>query len=496
MTGQPGDPLAFPPHAGHAMPIAAFCAILLSSLVVALVSGRGNARDDAKDFFVASGKFGGFLVFFLSAGESYSVGSILGFPAGVIANGTSFAVWFLGYIVLAYPVAYFLSPALWTMGRRYDAVTVADLFGAHFGHRGLELVVAISSILFLIPMGVMQFTGFLVAFHGLGWPIPPSAAVCGAAVLTFAYVIVSGIRAPAYVSIIKDILLLAAIVVVGAVSLRAIGHLPPQARHAPAVLSTPLSPRQMRFDISTILLQAVGFCLVPQAFAFNFTSRSARIVRRTQIIMPLYLVMFPFLIAVASFAIQSRVAAGTPNEVFVAVAGALLPGALSGIVIAAVTLAALVVSAAACLTIGALVSRNLLHGLSDGRQRQGARIVIAIYLLCSVAGTQFANGVMTTLNTMLYLGVPQLLPCVICMLGRVAVPPPFLAAGIVAGDMTAMSLYWAGIAVGGVNVGWVGLLANGLVVLAGKGFAWLHSRGTVRIPGIALPEHEGGIRPE
>ena len=38
---------------------------------------------------------------------------MIGFPSGIYANGASYGIWFLGYILLAYSLGYFLAPLVW-----------------------------------------------------------------------------------------------------------------------------------------------------------------------------------------------------------------------------------------------------------------------------------------------------------------------------------------------------------------------------------------------
>lgn len=112
-------------------------------------------------------------MFFLAAGEIYSIGTMVGFPGGIYAKGPTYGVWFLGYILLAYPVGYFLGPKIWDAGKRYNAITLPDLFKGHFQNRFLELVVAVTAIVFLLPWGQLQFTGLVAALKGLGWNFQP-----------------------------------------------------------------------------------------------------------------------------------------------------------------------------------------------------------------------------------------------------------------------------------------------------------------------------------
>jgi len=148
---------------------AAFLFIIALSLVLATLSRRGHMAQKAADFFVASGQFNTVLFFFLAVGETYSIATILGYPGGIYAGGTGLATWFLGYILLAFVVGYFLNPLIWKAGRVYDAVTMPDLFARHFQSRALELTVTIAVLLFLVPLGMQQFLGLQIVLKELQW---------------------------------------------------------------------------------------------------------------------------------------------------------------------------------------------------------------------------------------------------------------------------------------------------------------------------------------
>ena len=206
-----------------------FAILIAASLLLAISAKKGHQTSNLREFFIASRQFGSFLVFFLSVGEIYSIGTIMAFPGGIYAKGGTYGIWFLGYILLAYPIGYFVNPLIWRAGQVYDAVTIADLFKGHFkgqaGGRVLELTVTIAAITFLVPWGQLQFGGLIIALSGLGWHINPAILTIFAAILAFSYVVISGVRAPAYVAILKDILMVLAIVVTGVAAVSATGRL-------------------------------------------------------------------------------------------------------------------------------------------------------------------------------------------------------------------------------------------------------------------------------
>jgi len=459
---------------------AAFLAVILLSILLALLSKRGHLRQKAEDFFVASGQFSTVLFFFLAVGETYSITTVLGFPGGVYANGTGFITWFLGYILLAFVVGYFLNPLIWRAGRIHGAITLPDLFRRHFDSRALEVVVACTALLFLVPLGMQQFLGLQIILRELDWGISSLMAASLAGLLAFCYIAISGIRASAYVAVLKDILLIAAILLTGLVAMAHWSGDP--ASQAAMNRAAQPSLNSDMFAITTILLQSVGFCIVPQTCAYIFTARSAAAVRRAQVTMPLYMVMFPFLTAIAYFALGHLPHISPANDVFPVVAKALLPTPLVGMVLAGAALAALVVLTGVCLAIGPLVARNLVPGLSDNQQRQWSKVVMALYLLLSIAGAATSSQLMVTINNLYYFGMTQFLPGMLGILLLRRLRPSAIIAGILAGDAVAIMLYEFAVPVAGINPGFIGLAVNAAIV-----FATLHlSPGPERRPVASL----------
>ncbi len=467
---------------------AVFLGIVLASLALAALSKRGHLHQKAEDFFVASGQFSTVLFFFLAVGETYSITTVLGYPGGVYANGTGFVTWFLGYILLAFVVGYFLNPLIWRAGRVHGAVTLPDLFRRHFASRPLEIVVACAGLLFLIPLGMQQFLGLQIVLKELDWGISPLILACLAGALAFTYIAISGIRASAYVAVLKDVLLIVAILLLASAALAHWTDGPAAGRAGSAWRHVPQPSLEGDiFSVTTILLQSVGFCIVPQTCAYIFTARSASSVRRAQVTMPLYMLMFPFLTIVAYFALGHVEHLQSANDVFPAVANMLLPSPLVGLVMAGAALSALVVLTGICLAIGSLVSRNLVPGLSNDQQRQWSQVVMALYLLLSIAGAATSSQLMVTINNLYYFGMTQFLPGMLGILFMRRMRPSAIIAGIVAGDAVAIAIYEIAIPVWGINPGFLGLLANFGIV-----FAALHfSPGRDRIPIAAMTPRPG-----
>jgi len=447
------------------MSTAVFLGFIVLSLFLAVRSRKGVGSQSTHDFFVASRQFGAFLVFFLAAGEIYSVATMVGFAGGIYAKGPTYGIWFLGYILLAYPLGYFLAPKIWEAGKRFNAITLADLFKGHFDSRAVELVVALSSILFLLPMAQLQFTGLIAAFRGLGWSFQPLYLVLIAAALAFTYIAISGVRSSAYVAVLKDVLMVVAIVVTGLavageVGVEKVFHV------ASEHVSNRMNDEQLRFSMSTILFQSLGFYMMPISVQFIYTAKSADTIRRTQVAMPLYMLMYPFLVLASYYALTRSEPLGSANEAFFVAAIHLLPSWLLGLVAAAAALSGLLVLTGMCLAIGPIATRNLLPHLPESKQKAGAKVVIIVYLIVSILMTMMAPNLMLTLINTTYYGVTQFLPGMIVILFSLRVRPGAVALGILTGQLMAIALYVEKVDLGGINLGLPCLAANIIVMVA------------------------------
>jgi SSS family solute:Na+ symporter len=148
----------------------------------------------------------------------------------------------------------------------------------------------------------------------------------------------------------------------------------------------------------------------------------------------------------------------------------LLPPPMVGLVLAGAALSALVVITGVCLAIGPLVSRNLVPGLNDRQQRQWSQVVMALYLILSIAGAATSSELMVTINNLYYFGVTQALPGMLGILFLRRMRPSAIIAGLMVGDMTAVAIYEFAIPVGGMNAGFIGLITNLAIVFTALRF--------------------------
>lgn len=437
-----------------------FFAVMAVSVLVAFAAKMGVRKMSISEYLVGGRSFPPWLLYFLAVGEIYSIGTMIGFPAGIYAGGAQYGVWFLGYILLAYPLGYYLAPLIWRAGVRYDAMTIPDVFGKHFRSRTLELVTAGALLVALVPWGQYQFIGMQVVLGALGLPLSPVQCVILAGVIAFLYLAVSGVRSPAFVAILKDTLMIVGIVVVGVIAVGAGGGM--SGVFEPGTLPRShitLTGSPLVFAMTTIVFQSVTFYLGFSA-AFVFTAKSERAIKSSTVWMPMYMLMYPFLVATAFFALKDTPNVKDPNTVFMAIVNGHLPDWLVGVVAAGAGLSGVLVLAVTALTIGGIVSRNLAPNVPPSAQRRWTTAVVAIFLVAAAVLTLTASTLMLTVLNLTYYLLGQLIPGWLALMFLRRVRAWAVSAGILAGIAASLVLYVTEPHLAGINPGLVAVLIN------------------------------------
>lgn len=382
-----------------------FIALMAFSVVLAFMAKRGVIADSMDDVMVAGRSFGAFMVFFVTVGETYGIGTMIGVPGAIYSKGVSYSLWFLGYILLGFVVGYFMNPAIWRMGKISGAMTMPDCFRWRYGSKALEVLVAVICIVFLLPWMQMQFAGLATILRYIGWDISYTVGIGISAAIAYLYIAVAGIRAPAWISIMKDILMMAAIVSGGLVAIHntpggisgifdmAIAHFPDK-----VVIDAEPITKNATFVFSTIIFQALGFCVTPLQYQFIFTAKSEDTIRRNQIIMPLYMFMYPFLIVAAYFVLVTVPNLNDPDSSFMALAAANLPEWTVGMVAAGGALTCILVIAVSALNLGGIFSRNIWGVFRSSVSQKQAVLV-----------TNMATGASLLISVVLAVMLPNLM---------------------------------------------------------------------------------------
>lgn len=451
--------------------------------IIAIGAGIGflagaHRKMDLEQWTVGGRGFGAVLVYLLMAGEVYTTFSFLGASGWAYSRGGP-ALYIMAYLTLAYVVSFFILPPIWEAGRKYGLQTQSDFFGRRYGSKYLAAFVCVVGVAFLIPYLQLQLTGLgiiveVASFDG----IRRTPAMVIAVALVASFVLASGVRAVAWVSVLKDALMVFAALAIGIgvpyVHFGGIGNMFAALAHArPAHLTMPGSTANLghTWYISTVLLTSLGFYMWPQAFASTFTAKSGDTLRRNAVVMPLYTLTLAF-VFFAGFSAVLLVPGMTNGDLsLLTIVRNTFPAWFLGVIGGAGALTAMVPAAIMTLTAATLFAKNLYRPLfapamTDGQVARLARVMVVAFSLISLYFAIYSSTTLVSLLLLGYSGITQLFPGVVLGLYWKRATLRGVFAGMVAGVATVAFLalnkhdpFF------GFNAGFVALCLNFLIAV-------------------------------
>lgn len=450
-------------------------AVILISALVGIYAGR-NLKMNLENWSVGGRKFGILLIWLLMAGEIYTTFTFLGASGWAYSKGAP-AFYILVYGALAYTLSFFILPVIWRIGKRYGLHTQPDFFIKIYKSRSLGVLVAVIGVFSIIPYLQLQLAGlgFIVEVASNG-AIRSQVAIVMAFVLTCVFVYTSGIKGAAWVAIIKDVLMLAAVFIVGfGVPAIYFGGFDKMMgvliEKMPQHLVFPGSTTNMDvlWVMSTILVTAMGFYMWPHVFGSAFSAKSDKVIKRNAIIMPLYQIPILLIFMVGFTALLVIPGLENGDLAFLDLVNRTYPPWFMGFVGAAGAVTAMVPAAILVLFASTLVSKNIYQTgfrplASDEQVMRLSRIMVIVIMAVSLFfALQFPNELVPLL-ILGYDGVCQFFPGVVFGLfwRRVS------KAGVFSGILTGVAVVALLILTGndpflGINAGFVGLVFNATV---------------------------------
>ncbi len=456
--------------------------VIAGIVVVASVVGfYAGARHkmDLEEWTVGGRGFGLLLVWLLMAGEVYTTFTFLGASGWAYSRGGP-ALYILAYMPLAYVLSFFILPPIWEVGRKYRLQTQSDFFQLRYGSKTLSAFVALIGVIFIIPYLQLQLVGLgiIVEVSSFGGVHRTPAMIVAFAIVA-AFVSTSGIRGVAWVSVIKDFLLLFAAVFIGvAVPYTYFGGIGKMfaavIQAKPTHLVMPGSTRNLghAWYISTVLLTSFGFYMWPQAFGSSFTAKSGDTLRRNAVVMPLYGITMPLMLFVGLSALLVLPDLTNGDLSLLTIVRKTFPAWFLGLVGGAGALTAMVPAAIQILTAATLFAKNLWRpifapNMSDQQVATLARITVLAITAVALVSAVFSSATIVSLLLLGYAGVTQFFPGVVLGLFSKRVSGPAVFAGMVVGILIVTFLTLTGRDPWmGLNAGFVALCLNFAVVAA------------------------------
>ncbi len=465
--------------------------LVLLGTVALGVWGVRRVRMDPHQLIVGGRSFGTLFLWVLLAGEIYTSFTFLGASGWAYGKGAP-AYYILCYGTLAYVMSYFLGPAIWRVAHQRNLLTGPDFFASQYDSQPLGVWVSLVSVVFTVPYTTLQLSGMQTLIRIAGYDSFNATVAVGVAfALIIAFVFLCGLRGVAWASVVKDILVLLAVVFAGVWlpvhffgSPKAVIDRVLETHPGWLTLNADWSPRGTPWFVSTVVLTSMGFYMYPQSMAALYSAHSEEPIRRNAIYLPFYqlLLLLVYFAGWTALLLIPDLKGTKADESFMLVVQRYFPPWVLGTVAAAGCLAGLVPASVQLLASASILSKNLLADQFGVAREPAAQTLatrgLVLLLACAAFGFWVeAKATLVGLLLISYNGITQLFPGVVLSFLARKPAAASVGTGIAAGIGV---LTWAAVQdvkiVGGLNLGLVALASNVAVLAACEGVRRVRGR--------------------
>jgi SSS family solute:Na+ symporter len=404
----------------NAVAVSIFIFLFLVVTVMGFAAARWRRADLASlDEWGLGGRgFGTFIAWFLIGGDLYTAYTFVAVPALLYA-GSAVGFFAVPYTIVVYPLIFLFLPRLWSVSHRHAYVTPADFVEGRYGSKSLSLAIALTGILATMPYIALQLVGIQVVlqvagFSGSGnWFLKDLPLIIAFGVLA-AYTYSSGLRAPALIAFVKDILIYVVIIV-------AVIYLPHKLGGWDHIFSTvqasfdkfnkdnadaiasgqaagkaSMPPGILQWAYASLAFgSALALFMYPHSVTGVLSTRNRGVIRRNAALLPAYSFLLGLLALLGFIAIAAGVTvAGDPPNPQLAVPQLFeneFPAWFAGVGYAAIAIGALVPAAIMSIAAANLFTRNIYRAFfrPDATPAEEARVSKIVSLLVKVGALVF-----------------------------------------------------------------------------------------------------------
>ncbi len=357
-----------------------FAVLFLAVTVMGFVASRwqrGSGLDNLDEWGLGGRRFGSWVTWFLVGGDLYTAYTFVAVPALLFSAG-AVGFYALPYTVVLYPLVFLPVVRLWSVSRVHGYVTPADFVRGRYGSSLLAFLVAITGLVATMPYIALQLVGLEAVLRTMGLN---GSGLLGHLPLLVAFVVLavytyqSGLRAPALIAFVKDILIYIVILVAvlylpaklggwGAIFGAAQAKFDATPSPADGVLLN--SNNQLQY-ITLALGSALALFLYPHSVTGILASRGRNVIKRNMMALPAYSLLLGLLALLGYVAIAAGTKPITNNATGRPDTNTIIPqlfetqfGSLfAGIAFAAIGIGALVPAAIMSIAAANLWTRNI-----------------------------------------------------------------------------------------------------------------------------------------
>jgi solute:Na+ symporter, SSS family len=360
---------------------------------------RSGTLDHMHEWALGGRSFGTVISWFLIGGDLYTAYTFIAVPALAYGSGP-IAFFALPYTIVVYPFAILVFTRFWSVARNRGYVTAADFVRDRFGDRWLEIVIAITGFVAVMPYIALQLVGMQVVFAQLGGFFAighGNVALAISFILLAAYTYTSGLRAPALIALIKDTLIyltiICAIIAVthmfgGWSGIFSAAETALKAKPKPATLL--LAPSQY-FVYGTLAFgSALALFIYPHSITSLLSAKSRKVVERNMSLLPIYSLLLGFLALLGYAGLAAGIHTTNAQQVVPMLFAKIFPDWFAGVGYSAIVIGALVPAAIMAIGGANLFASNIFQQFSATRHPGQTNLAKLLTLAICVVALLFA----------------------------------------------------------------------------------------------------------
>src|SRR5258707_8324319 len=275
---------------------------------------RRGDLDQLHEWGLGGRRFGTVISWFLVGGDVYTAYTFIAVPALAFGAG-AVAFFAVPYTIIIYPLMFLIFRRLWNVCHKHGYITAGDFVKGRFGNRWLALAVCITGIVATMAYLALELVGLQVVIGALGLSgtgLMADMPLFIAFIILAAFTYSSGLRAPASIAIVKDILIyvtaIAAVIVIP-IELGGLGKIFAAVPVQKLLLSVPGPNTTGAYSAYATLAFGSAFALFlyPHSMTGILSASSGHAIRRNAAMLPGYSFMLGLLALVGFFAIAAGV---------------------------------------------------------------------------------------------------------------------------------------------------------------------------------------------
>jgi SSS family solute:Na+ symporter len=176
--------------------------------LTAFLSRGGEGQGTMSGYFLGNRQMGGFVSAMSYSATTYSAFMLIGL-AGLTYTGGVGALGFELIYLSGVTLVLIFGPRFWAVGKKFGYVTPSEMLAHRYDHKGVGILSALASCVFLIPYSAVQLAGVGYLMSGMtDGAIGFTSGTILATVLAIVFSLVAGLRSVAWTDSLQAIVMI------------------------------------------------------------------------------------------------------------------------------------------------------------------------------------------------------------------------------------------------------------------------------------------------